>query len=172
VRFDESGGDPDVGVHPLAVQPDRHAIAVDTEPDQLSLIACVVVDDPHRVDDLVTEHLAQLSIAVAAVSTGRDQDHDISEVDHVLQFREYGRDHQVPRLRAGAIAGRDRHGLAPSNAIAQRWSGNGLTQYPAQNLDRVGCSLMGDGLHHGRTRGVHVDGQSGLAVRQTHSHST
>src|SRR4051794_41914562 len=91
---------------------------MDTEPCQLSLIARVVVDDPHRVDDLVTEHLAQLGVAVAAVGAGRDQDDDISEVDHVLEFREYGGNNLAPRARAGALPRRGRPRAGPPAPLA------------------------------------------------------
>jgi len=47
----------------------------------------------------------------------------------------------------------------------------GLTKCPLQNADWIGRGVMADRLDHRRTRGIHIYGQSGLAVRQTHSHS-
>ena len=48
VRLDEAGRDPHVGLDPVAVEPDRDAVAVLAEPDRASrVVAGVVVDDPH-----------------------------------------------------------------------------------------------------------------------------
>ena len=91
---------------PHAVDPHRHAVAVLAEEGQRGLVARVVVDDPHALDDVVAEHRPDLLVGVAAVRAGGDEDHDVVVAD--AQLVEDGGDHLVARLGAGAVAHRDR----------------------------------------------------------------
>ena len=129
---------------------------MDSQPGQLVLIASVVIDDPDRVDDLVAEHLAELGVTVATMGAGGHEHHHVVEVHHAIELGQDGRDHQVPRLWPGAVTGRDRHGLATLNALAQRWSSHGFTHRAAQDRGRIG----GGGVMTGSTTVVRAGSAS------------
>ena len=132
MRFDEARCDAHVGRAPFAVQPHRDVRAEPAAPGDGVAGAGVVVDDPDGVDDGIAEHGPQLGVGVRPVGAGGDEHHDVVEIDDAVELVEQGGDHQVPRLRAGDVAGRDRHGLPALHPLAQRWSGHRRAQRGAK----------------------------------------
>jgi len=167
VRLDEAGGQPDVGVHPLLVQPHRHAVAEGAHPAVRVARPGVVVDDPHGVDDLVAEHRPQLRLGVGPVGAGGHEHHDVVEVDQAVELLQQHRDHLLAGLGAGAVAGGDRDRLPGPESLAQRRPGDRLAQRPAQLGADVGGGRGGHrGDHLGRVG--ELDRQAGPAVREGH----
>ena len=81
-------------------------------------IASVVVDDLDAREDLLAEHRAQLVVGVAAVRPRGDEDHDVRVSDDARKLVQHRRNHQFARLRARAVAHRDRDSLARAHQIA------------------------------------------------------
>ncbi len=111
VRLDETGRDADVRVDPLTVEPHRnvhHLSAV----AQRALVASVVVHDSHPLAHLSTEHRLELGGRVAPMGPGGDEHDDVVGVGDALELVEHRWDHEVPGLRSGAVAHRDRDRLA------------------------------------------------------------
>ena len=130
VRLDEARRDPEVGVDPFAVKPHRHTSAGGPAEAQARSVACVVVDDPDRVDDGAPEHLYELVRRVAAMRSGRDEQSHIGKVDDVGELLEQRGDDDVTRLCSRAVADGDRDGGAPADrtlpeTLRQRRTGRG-----------------------------------------------
>ena len=171
VRLDESSGDPDVGIDPFAVEPDRDVEHL-TAPAKAGVVARVVVHDSHSPEYLGSQHRLELIGRVAAVGAGRDQHDDVARVGDALELVEHRGDHHMPRLRASAVAHRDRDRLPGPDALAERWP-DGRSP---QRTEHRGA-LVGDGVHLPRRDddgaiGRHVDLHSGLAVREPNLHGS
>jgi hypothetical protein len=170
VRLDEAGGDPHVGLHPLAVEPHGHALAVLAEVLQAPRVARVVVDDPHAVRHLGAEHRPDLLVGVAAVGARGHEHGHVVERDHALELLEHGGDHEVARLGARAVAHGDGHAPAAAGGVAQSRPGHGGVERLAQDrpgLRRGGMVRRLD--HRGAPVGqVHVE--PAPAVGEPHPH--
>jgi len=170
VGLDEAGGDAQVGLHPLRVEPDGDAVAVLAHPGERRAVARVVVDDADAVVDLVAEHAAQLLLGVAAVRPRRHEDRDVVEVDDAVELLEHGGDHEVARLGPGAVAHRDGDRLARLGDLAQRRAGDRLAHRGVQRRHRVGGGLRVHGLHDRGALLRELDAEPLLAVRQPDLH--
>ena len=169
VRFDEPGGDPDVRLAPLAVEPDRDVAAERAPPHHRLRRPRVVVDDAHGVDDLVAEHRPQLLGRVRPVGSGRHEDDDVVEVDDAVELLEQDRDHHVPGLRPGDVARGDRDRLTAGYPLPQRRSGDRTAQRVA---DRLPLVRRGRAVARGDDRAVvgNVEPEAGVPVGDSRLH--
>jgi len=55
-----------------------------------------MIDDAHRTEDVVTEHLPQFFIGIGAMGTGGDEHDHIVEADGPLELLEDGGDNGAP----------------------------------------------------------------------------
>ena len=106
------------------------------------------------------------------MGAGGDEHHDVARVDDALELVEHRGDHHVPRLRASAVAHRDRDRLPGPDALAERWPDG----RPPQRTEHRGA-LVGHGVHlprrdHDGAIGGHVDLHAGLAVRESNLHGS
>ena len=60
-----------IGRAPLAVEPDRHMVAEFAPPGERAALARVVIDHPHGIHDLVTEHRPYLGVGPYGVGVPR-----------------------------------------------------------------------------------------------------
>ena len=88
-----------------------------------------------------------------------------------LELLEQRRDHQVPRLRPGAVAHGDGDGLPGSDALAQRRADVGAPQRPGQRGPLVGHGLELAGPDDGRGSVGDVDHHPRLAVGEVDLHA-
>ena len=170
VRLDEPRGDPHVGIDPRLVQRDGYVAGEPPDPAERGGVAGVVVDDPHTVEDVGTEHRLELGRGVRPMGAGGDENHDVVRIDDAVELVEQRRDHHSARLGSGAVAHRDRHGLAGAHSFAQRCAGGGVPQRRVH-----GPSLVGHGGElswgdDGGAFGGHVDDEAGLAVGELDLH--
>ena len=77
-----------------------------------------MIDNTHAVDDVVPEHLPQLGVGVLAMGAGRDENDDVLEADDAVELLEQRGYDNTSRLRACAVAHRDRDCLPRPDAIA------------------------------------------------------
>ncbi len=91
------------------------------------------------------------------MGAGRDEDHHVLKADDAVEFVEDGRDHQVPGLRAGAVAGRDGHRLPRAHSLAQRRSSDGVSQGRAQDGHLIRGPFVVDGFDDRRRARIHLD---------------
>jgi hypothetical protein len=113
---------------------------------------------------------AEGDTVVEHVGAGGDEDHDVLGPDHAVELVEQRRDHRPARLGPGAVAHRDRHGLAGAHPVAQRRAGRGSSQRGAHCLPLVGHGVELAGGDDGGAVGRDVDHETGLAERQLDLH--
>ena len=169
VRLDEAGRDADVRVDPLAVEPHRHVHHLSAVPEA-ALVAGVVVHDSHSLEHVVAEHRVELGRGVAPMGAGGNEHDDVVGVDDALELVEHRRDHQMPRLRSGAVAHRDRNRLAGAHPCTERSAHRRAAQRGEQRSALVGHCLRLGRRDHDRALARHVDLHAGLSVCEPHLH--
>ena len=164
VRLDEAGGDPHVGVDPLAVQPDRDVPAEPAQVAQAALVAGVVVDDPDPVRP--ARRRAWPAARRRCCRGGcrwRPAARRPRRRTSPSSSSSSGRDHHLPRLRPGAVAHRDRDRLPTPDPVAQRRPGR-RTRAAPPGPQPAGSGTAGGG--RGVTTKVRSAGRS--TVRPPH----
>ena len=169
VRLDEPGGDADVRVDPLAVEPHGHVHHLAAELEA-ARVASVVVHDPHALEHVGAEHRLELGRGVSPMGAGGNEHHDVVGVHDALELVEHGRDHQMPRLRSGAVAHRDRNRLAGTHASTERSAHRRAAQRGEQRSPLVGHCLRLGRRDNDRALARHVDLHAGLSVCEPHLH--
>jgi hypothetical protein len=138
VRFDEPGGDAQVGLDPQGVQLQRHAVAGGAQGGERAAVPRVVVHDPAPGEHVVAEHLAQLLGGVAPVGAGGHEDHDLAPRCGGVDLLQQGVQHRPARLGPGAVADGDRDGHPGAHLLAQRGHPDGV----AQGLPQAGRRVL------------------------------
>ena len=112
VRLDEAGRDPDVGLDPAPVQPDRDVGAeAPTQTSDASSRASWLTT-PTAASTSSPNIAAQLLRGVPAMGAGGDEHDDVLETDDAVELLQDRRDDDLARLGPGAVAGADRDRLA------------------------------------------------------------
>lgn len=140
-------------------------------PDERCLVARVVVDHPHAVDDVVAEHLPELGVGVAPVRSGRDQDDDVLEPDDRGQLLEERGNHDSARLWARAVADADRDRLTGVDDVAQGRACDRLPQGRRHGSAPIGGRREMVGGDHRRPAVREVDREPALAVGKLYLHT-
>src|SRR5262249_44222461 len=135
-----------------------------------SVVASVVVDDPDALVDVVADHRPQLGLGVATVGTGGDEGDDVVLGDETVELVQDRGQHEVPGLRARAVADRDRHRAAAADDVTQRWSGDRLPKRRDDRCTRVLCRLWMRRRDHGRPLVRELDRKPPGAVRELDPH--
>ena len=137
---------------------------------RLLVVASVVVHDPHALEHVGAEHRLELGRGVAPMGAGGNEHHDVVGVHDALELVEHGRDHQMPRLRSGAVAHRDRNRLAGTHAFTERSAHRRAAQRGEQRSPLVGHCLRLGRRDNDRALARHVDLHAGLSVCEPHLH--
>jgi hypothetical protein len=171
VRLDKAGRDAEVGLDPEPVQPHRHAVPVRAEPGQGGWITGVVVHhgEPGRH---AAEHPVDLLRAVAAMGARGHQHHDVLDTDDALELVQDRRDDDVPRLRPGAVAHRDRDRGARAHQLPQRCAVPRCAQCGAHGCTRVGQCLGARRRDHVGAAGREPHREVTPAVRKVNLHDS
>ena len=130
-----------------------------------------MIDDAHRTEDVVTEHLPQFFIGIGAMGTGGDEHDHIVEADGPLELLEDGGDNGAPGLGARPVTDGDGDRLPGAHELAQRWPAH----RPAQGGNHLGpavrCRRRVGGDDHVRAVLGQVDAQACRTVGKLDFHA-
>ena len=119
MRLDEPGRNPNVGVDPLTVQPDRH-VGLDVGAlDEPGPVEGIVVDDPVAAHDLRAEHLDELGVGCCPVRAGGDEHDDVLGAKSG-QLGQDDRQHGPTGHRTRDVTNRNGHCLTRLGQVPER----------------------------------------------------
>ena len=119
VRLDEAGHNFEFRFHIGLVEKHFRAVTIPADTDQFGVIECIVVFDPHRIDDLPAKHGDQLVLGVGAVAAQAIDDDKVL-TRHVAEFFENPGHQFMIWRRTGDVRNHDGDSISAVNHVFER----------------------------------------------------
>ena len=100
------------------------------------------------------------------MGSGGHQDDDVLQADHTLKCFQHGRDDDMARLSAGAVAHRNGDGRPGAEQVTQRRTGDRFTHRPQDLLVLIRGGRRIRGFHDQCPVGRQVNVEAALPVGQ------